>query len=82
MNKKIRRYFINNKGSKLLKKNPDGRVIQLESGSSHQTIMNQYVKKDFEEYNINTKYYLDKIYSEIESIDEEASTEANQLSLF
>ncbi len=82
VHKKILRYFITNKGSKLLKKNPDGRVIQLESGSSHQTIMNQYVKKDFEEYNINTKYYLDKIYSEIESIDEEASTEANQLSLF
>ena len=65
---KILRYYISNKGSKLIKKNPDGRSIQLESGSFYQTIMNQYVKKDFDDYDINKKYYLDKIYSEIRSI--------------
>jgi hypothetical protein len=78
---KILRYFVSNKGSKILKKNPDGREIQLESGAYYQTIMNEYVKKDFEEYNVNKKYYLDKIYSEIRSIDSGAK-EATQLSLF
>lgn len=78
---KILRYFVSNKGSKIIKKHPDGREIQLESGIWQQTIMNEYDKKDFEEYDINKKYYLDKIYSEIKSIDDGAK-ESTQLSLF
>jgi hypothetical protein len=79
--KKILRYYISHKGSKLLKKNPDGRVIQVESGKYLQTIMNQYEKKDFDDYGINYKYYLDKIYSEIQAIDDSTIGE-KQLELF
>ena len=67
---KILRYFISNKGSKIIKKNPDGREIQLESGAWYQTIMNEYVKKDFADYNVNKKYYLDKINAEIRAIQD------------
>lgn len=33
-----------------------------------QTIFNKYEKKEWEDYNINTNYYLTKIYDEIENI--------------
>jgi hypothetical protein len=83
VHKKILRYYISNKGSKILKKHPDGREIQLESGAWQQTIMNEYVKKDFDEYDINYKYYLDKINAEIRSIKGgKLDCEATQLTLF
>jgi hypothetical protein len=80
---KILRYFISNTGSKLIKVNPDGRQIQLESGAWHQTIMNEYVKKDFADYNVNKKYYLDKINAEIRAIqDGKLHDDPVQLSFF
>ena len=81
VHQKILRYYISTNGSKLFKKNPDGRSIQVEAGHHLQTIMNQYVKKDFKDYHIDSKYYLDRIYAEIRSIDEGAK-ESVQLSLF
>jgi hypothetical protein len=65
---KIVRYYISNSGCKIVKRNPDGREIQTESGEWMQTIFNKYEKKEWEDYNININYYLTKIYEEIENI--------------
>ena len=73
------RYFISNSGSKIVKKNnTDGREIQVEAGKWMQTIMIAYVEKDFADYDINMKYYLDNIYKEIRALE----PINNQLSLF
>ena len=83
---KLVRYYISNSGNKIIKCNPDGREIQLESGPPVQTIFNQYEEKDWQDYNVNDKYYLDKIYDEIEKIESTSSflpqNESEQLSLF
>lgn len=70
--KKLVRYYNSRKGSKLIKANPDGRQMQLESGSIHQTIFNKFQDKTWEEYDVDEKYYLDKIYDEIAKIEKEA----------
>ena len=73
------RYFVSNSGSKIIKKNnTDGREIQVEAGKWMQSIMIDYKEKDFSEYDINFKYYLDNIYKEIRSLE----PINNQLSLF
>lgn len=79
--KKILRYYVSKHGSKIVKGHPDGRTIQLEAGAHLQTIMNKYVKKTWEEYDVDDKYYLDKIYSEIQAIDD-ATVSSKQLSFF
>ena len=73
------RYFVSNSGSKIIKKNnTDRREIQVEAGKWMQTIMIDYQEKDFSEYDINFKYYLDNIYKEIRSLE----PINNQLKLF
>jgi len=73
------RYYISNSGGKIVKKNnEDMRAIQVEAGKWMQTLMIDYEKKEFEDYDINLKYYLEKVRKEIENL--EPST--NQLSLF
>ena len=76
---KINRYYISNKGKKIIKRNPDGREIQLEAGKWLQTIYNDQNTKPWEEYNINEKYYLDAIEKEINNI---IGIKTNQLLLF
>jgi hypothetical protein len=66
---KLVRYFVSKKGTKIIKCNPDGRQIQLESGPILQTIFNKAVVLPWEEYDIDEKYYLDKIYDEIKKIE-------------
>jgi len=66
---KLIRYYISNGGVKLIKCNPDGREIQLESGKHMQTIFNLHEEKPWDQYDINEKYYLDKIYDEIQKIE-------------
>lgn len=73
------RYFVSNHGSKIVKTNLyDGREIQIESGKWLQTVFIDYVHKPFEEYDVNTDYYLEKIRKEIASLE----PQSNQLSLF
>ena len=73
------RYFVSNSGSKIIKKNnTDGREIQVEAGKWMQTIMIDYEEKKFEDYDINLKYYLEKVRKEIENLE----PNTNQLSLF
>lgn len=76
---KLVRYYISDKGVKLFKCHPDGREIQLESGIWVQQVFNRFVDKPFEEYGINTRYYLDQIYQEIENIE---GSRIDQLRLF
>lgn len=73
------RYFISNQGSKIIKTNLlDGREIQVESGKWMQTVFIDAIEKPFSDYNINMKFYLEKIKKEIESLE----PNRNQLSLF
>lgn len=73
------RYFISNKGSKIVKINKtDKREIQIEAGKWMQTDFSKSKKLSWEEYDINESYYLDKIHKEIINI----THETNQLSLF
>lgn len=77
---KIIRYYISNKGSKIVKHNSvDGRQIQIEAGPWLQTEMNKMRDLQWESYDINEEYYLSKIYKEIANIK---STMSNQLELF
>lgn len=43
---KLLRYFVSNKGSKLVKCHPDGRKIQAEAGRWLQTPMNQLIERE------------------------------------
>jgi hypothetical protein len=76
---KIVRYYISKEGCKIVKRNPDGREIQTESGEWMQTIFNKFEKKDWKDYKINDKYYLNKIYKEIETIEGERNNKPKQL---
>ena len=75
------RYYISNKGSKLMKCNKlDKRKIQVEAGNWLQTVFNVYEDKPWDDYDINDKYYLEKIYKEIKSLMPERFS--NQMNLF
>ena len=77
---KINRYYISNKGCKIVKINKnDKREIQLESGQWVQTVMNEIETKKWSDYDINEKYYLNAIEKEINNI---IGVKNNQLLLF
>jgi uncharacterized protein YajQ (UPF0234 family) len=65
---KTNRYYISNKGVKLIKSNPDGREIQLEAGKWMQTLYNKMNIKKWKNYDVNTQYYISAIESEISRI--------------
>jgi hypothetical protein len=76
---KIVRYYVSNKGCKIVKRNTaDGREIQTESGRWQQKVFNEYVELPWSEYDLNEKYYIDRIYKEISNI----KRSQNQLTLF
>jgi hypothetical protein len=75
---KLVRYYVSTNGVKLSKKHPDGREIQIESGLWVQKLFNKFVDLPFDKYEINKKYYLDKIHQEIQNIEKSTA----QLSLF
>jgi hypothetical protein len=63
------RYYMSKTGSKIVKINKsDGRELTTEAGKSLLTVFNKYVEKEWLEYNINTKYYLDAVYRELDNI--------------
>ena len=75
---KLVRYYVSNTGVKLSKKHSDGREIQIESGLWVQRVFNKFADLPFEKYDINKKYYLEKINQEIHNIERSTA----QLSLF
>lgn len=80
---KIVRYYVSKNGGKIIKCNPDGRQIQVESGQWVQTVVNHIDKeKPFDSYDINVKYYLEEIYKQIEGIERIKTKSSTQLSLF
>jgi len=80
---KIVRYYISNNGVKLVKCNPDGRTIQVESGDWMQTVINKIDPSiSIDQHDINTAYYLDEIYKQINQIEAVKSRAFKQLSLF
>lgn len=80
---KIIRYYISNDGGKLVKCNPDGREIQVESGEWLQKTVNKIDKNiPFTSYSINKKYYLEEIYKQIEQFESVRQNSMVQLSLF
>jgi len=65
---KITRYYVSNKGCKLQKVHKETeKIISVDAGSWVVTVFNKYEDKPFEEYDINYKYYLQRITREIES---------------
>jgi len=67
---KVIRYYKSKLGVKIIKQNLiDGRTMLLEaSNSSYETVLNVYQQNKFENYFVDEKYYLDRIYDEIENI--------------
>ncbi|TXI90757.1 MAG: DUF3310 domain-containing protein [Chryseobacterium sp.] len=77
---KTLRYYISNKGSKIIKiHKKDGREIQLEAGKWMQTDLSLYQQKSWEEYDVDDSYYLESIYKEIHNIQ---PVKSKQLNLF
>ena len=64
------RYYISNKGSKILKCNKsDKRIIQVEAGKWLQKVYIIHEEKNISEYDINYDYYLNKIKKDIETLE-------------
>jgi len=64
------RYYISNKGCKIIKKNrADTREIQVEAGTALQTLFNKFEEHFWPDYDVNEKFYLDAIYKEIANIN-------------
>jgi hypothetical protein len=63
------RYYVSKKGCKVIKANvDDGREIQLEAGPILITDYCNAVKLPWEEYGVDEKFYLDKIYNELDQL--------------
>ena len=76
---KIVRYYVANKGTRIIKRNIlDGREIRVEAGNCETKTFNQYEKMPWANYDINTGYYLNMIYYEINKVE----INTNQLQLF
>jgi hypothetical protein len=74
------RYYISSGGCKIMKINKiDGREIQLEAGKWMQQDLSKFEKKLWDDYNVDERYYLEKIYKEIHNI---CPPPKQQLSLF
>ena len=67
------RYYMSNKGSTLMKVHNDGRESNIEKGWIV-TIMNRFVEKPIEEYNINYQYYISKCNKIIDVIEDKQLT--------
>jgi hypothetical protein len=65
---KIVRYYISNKGCKILKRHKDGRIIQVESGRWLQTTLNKLDNKQWDAYDINYDYYINNAIREIMNV--------------
>jgi hypothetical protein len=80
---KIVRYYVSKNGGKIVKCHPDGREIQVESGSWLQTVVNRIDPAvSIDQYDINYSYYLEEINKQIEGIEVYKPKAITQLLLF
>ncbi len=80
---KIVRYYITKSGNKILKRHPDGREMQVEAGQWMQKTVNEIDPNvSYEVYDVDTEYYLENIYKQIEQINKVSHASFTQLSLF
>jgi hypothetical protein len=80
---KIVRYYVSKNGGKIVKCHPDGREIQVESGSWLQTVVNQIDPSvSIDQYDINYSYYLEEINKQIQGIEVYKPKSITQLLLF
>ena len=80
---KIVRYYVTKSGNKILKRHPDGREMQVEAGQWMQKTVNEIDPSiPYEAYDIDTEYYLENIYKQIEQINKVSHASFTQLSLF
>ena len=80
---KIVRYYVTKSGNKILKRHPDGREMQVEAGQWMQKTVNEIDPTiPYEAYDIDTEYYLENIYKQIEQINKVSHASFTQLSLF
>jgi len=80
---KIVRYYVSNEGVKLIKCHKDGREIQVEAGQWMQKAINDISSfTNFENADIDIKFYLENIYKEINQVEKVKSHKFTQLSLF
>ena len=68
---KILRYYISKKGCKITKENPDGRVIQIESGKWLQSTLNKYSGEQPSDLDLDFDYYIQGAEKEIRNIEPE-----------
>lgn len=61
------RYYISNKGSSFIKHYAKGSVEIINVGYQV-TIFNQFVNKEWDDYNINYNFYIKECYKEIQQI--------------
>ena len=73
---KTLRYYMSKKGCKILKVNGT-RSIKIEASKSHERIMNKFEEKEFDDYEIDTQFYLREINKEITKILPSQQTELN-----
>ena len=80
---KIVRYYVSKSGTKIMKCHSDGREMQVEAGEWMQKIANEIDPNvAYEAYDIDTEYYLENIYKQIEQINKIKLSSFTQLSLF
>jgi hypothetical protein len=80
---KTLRYYVSNSGTKIIKHNTtDGRDINVEAGHWLQTIFNTLEEKEFIDYNIDKKFYIDRINREIKAMQPEIFVNQIKLDLF
>jgi hypothetical protein len=78
---KIVRYYVSTTGCKIHKINKiDGREIQVQAGKWLLTEMNMFERKDWSNRDVDTQYYADSMYKEINNIT--GYKPVQQLSLF
>ena len=70
---KTLRYYISQKGCKILKVKGD-KVIKVEAARILERIMNKFEDKPFDEYEVDTSYYLREINKEIQKIEPQTQT--------
>jgi hypothetical protein len=78
---KITRYYVSTTGCKIHKINKtDGREIQVQAGKWLLTEMSYYHRAQWSDYKVDTQYYIESMYKEINNIT--GYKPVQQLSLF